>query len=210
MGKSIGEELRDFRKSINATQEELAAKIGIKRARYANFESGHSRPDELILNQLRKFGFQSEVGPPLIPASQLLVPIPYIGYVAASNPVNWTDPYESESFEYVPPEMGDARGRFACRVASDSMMPFLEPDDILVFQKSEIPKLRHIILYRSEDNLITVKQLGHNGTNYVLIPINPRYDEIEAKGETLGFLVGIIRERGTLRTTIYDASGIRP
>lgn len=210
MEKPIAQQLKEFRKAINLTQEEIAQKIGIKRSRFANFESGHSRPDELILNQLRILGFQAEVGPPIIPASQLQVPIPYIGYVAASNPVNWTDPYESESFEYVPPEMGDARGRFACRVASDSMMPILEPDDILVFQKSEIPKLRHIILFRSKENLITVKQLGHNGSNFTLVPLNPSYDEVNADGEMLGFLVGIIRERGTLRTTIYDASGIRP
>lgn len=210
MSSPTPKSLKEFRQSLNLTQAEFSNKLGIKRSRYANFETGESKPNHAILAKLRQLGFGSEVGPPLIPASQLLVPIPSIGYVAASDPVNWTDPFESESFEYVPPEMGDGRGRFACKVNSDSMMPLLEPDDTLVFQKSEVPKIGHVILFRSNDNRITVKKLSHDGKSYVLKPLNPSYEESQADGQMLGYLVGIVRERGTLRTTVYDASGIRP
>lgn len=148
--------------------------------------------------------------PPLIPASQLLVPITYIGAIAASNPVNWTDPFESETFEFVPPEMGDARGRFACRIESDSMMPLLEPHDVCVFQRTDVPKIGHVILFRSHDRLVTVKQLKHNGVNYLLHPLNPTYDDSPANGQMLGFLVGIVRERGTQRLTVFDSTGILP
>lgn len=209
------EQLRAFRSSLGLTQEQLAAQLGIKRPRYANFEieegkSGHSTPNTAILQKLIGLGFQAEVGPPLIPASQLMVPVPFIGTIAASDPVNWTDPFESETFEYVPPEMGDARGRFACKIASDSMMPLLEPLDICVFQRTDVPKIGHIILFRSSENLITIKQLKHDGTQYLLKPLNERYETNLAKGSMLGYLVGIVRERGTQRITIFDSSGIIP
>lgn len=214
MDKQLPSDLKQFRKEGGYTQASLAEKLGIKRSRYANFEAGISHPDDDILQALNKLGFrkqaQSEVGPPLVPASQLLIPIPSIGYVAASDKVDWTDPFESESFEYVPPEMGDVRGRFACKVASDSMMPLLEPNDTLVFQRSDVPRIGHVILFRSDENQVTVKKLAHDGTNFVLVPLNSRYDKQIAEGAMLGYLVGIVREKGTLRTTIYDASGIIP
>lgn len=210
--KSIADQLRDFRSELNITQQELADKLQIGRSRLANFENQTSTPNKEILQRLYDLGFpkSSEVGPPLVPASQLLIPVPYIGYIAASDPVDWTDPFESETFEFVPPEMGDSRGRFACRIASDSMFPLLEPHDICVFQKTEVPKIGHIILFRSKENLVTVKQLKHNGTNYILQPINQTYQPTPADGSMLGFLVGIVRERGTQRLTIFDSSGILP
>jgi SOS-response transcriptional repressor LexA len=204
--------LKNWRESLSLTQQELADQLGIGRSRLANFETNKSTPNNKILENLHTLGFpkQPEVGPPLIPASQLLIPITYIGYIAASNKVNWTDPFESEDFEYVPPEMGDARGRFACKIESDSMFPLLEPHDVCVFQRTEVPKIGHIILFRSKDNLVTVKQLKHDGTTYVLHPLNTSYEPTPAEGNMLGFLVGIIRERGTQRITIFDSTGILP
>lgn len=209
--KKLAQELKNFRKNeLKLTQQEMADKLKIKRSRYANFEIGVSNPSDSILKHLHSLGFQQEVGPPLVPASTIEIPLTYIGFVAASDPVNWTDPFESESFEYVPTEMGDVKGRFACRIASDSMMPLLEPDDLCVFQTSPVPKIGCIILFRSKDNLITVKQLKHDGNEYMLHPLNQKYKNQKADGETVGFLIGIVRSKGTLKTTIYDPSGIRP
>ncbi|MFM9872735.1 MAG: LexA family protein [Fimbriimonadaceae bacterium] len=208
----LANRLKTWRNSQSLTQQELADKLGIKRSRLANFENGTSTPNKEILNNLEQLGFPKnhEVGPPLIPASQLLIPITYIGTIAASNPVNWTDPFESEDFEFVPPEMGDARGRFACKIESDSMFPLLEPHDVCVFQRTEVPKIGHIILFRSNDNRVTIKQLKHDGESYVLNPINPSYQPSPANGNMLGYLVGIVRERGTQRITIFDSTGILP
>lgn len=209
---NLANRLKIWRRSQNLTQQQLADKLNIKRSRLANFENETSKPNSSILANLEKLGFpkSQEVGPPLIPASQLLIPITYIGTIAASNPVNWTDPFESEDFEFVPPEMGDARGRFACKIESDSMFPLLEPHDVCVFQRTEVPKIGHIILFRSNDNLVTIKQLKHDGTSYTLHPINPGYQPAPAQGNMLGYLVGIVRERGTQRITIFDSSGILP
>ncbi len=202
--------LKAFRDAKGLTQQAMADALGIKRSRYANYECGASNPDATVTERLAGIGFEPTPGPPLVPASQLFVPVPYIGFVAASDKVNWTDPFESETFEFVPPEMGDTRGRFACRVSSDSMYPLLEPGDVCVFHRTDVPRIGLVILFRSNENLVTIKLLKHDGTNYLLKPLNTRYEDNIAEGAMLGYLVGIVREIGTRRTTIYDASGIVP
>ena len=89
-------------------------------------------------------------------------------------------------------------------------MPLLEPGDVCVFQRTDEPKLGLVILFRSDENLVTIKKLAHDGVNYVLKPLNPRYAEHVAEGSMVGYLVGIVRDKGTQRITIYDASGISP
>lgn len=192
------------------TQGELAQAVGVNRSTYANWESGRAAvPDETLM-KMRFMGLGAEVGPPTIPASQLYIPIPYIGTVSAGMKVDWTDPFESETMEYVPPEMGDPRGRFSCRVGSDSMYDLLFPGDLVVFQKDPHQKLGRVILFRSFDYLITIKHLKHNGTDFILVPLNPKYDTEIATGECIGYLVGIVRESGSRKVTVYDAHGIIP
>ncbi|MBL8066847.1 MAG: hypothetical protein JNM28_00175 [Armatimonadetes bacterium] len=36
-------------------------------------------------------------------------------------------------------------------------MPLLEPHDVCVFQRTDVPKIGHVILFRSHDRLVTVK-----------------------------------------------------
>lgn len=190
------------------TQEELAVSLGVLRSTYANWEQGVAEPPPPVMAKLHVMGFGADVGPPTIPASQLYIPIPYIGMVSANMKVNWTDPFESESMEFVPPEMGDVRGRFSCRVESDSMYDFLYPNDLVVFQKDPTPKIGKVILFRAFDHRITIKQLKHDGRDYVLQPINLKYPVEVAEGDCVGYLVGIVRESGSRKLTIYDAHGI--
>jgi transcriptional regulator with XRE-family HTH domain len=206
----IAQQLRALRKRLRLTQEELADELGVGRPAYKNWEYGQSNPPEKVMWRLRAMGMGHEVGQPLIPASQLLIPITYIGAVNASEKANWTDPFETDEFELVPPEMGDARGRFCCKIASDSCFDLLWPDDIAVFQRSDIPKIGAVVLFRSFENRITIKQLKHDGTNFILHPLNSAYEDEPATGSMVGYLVGIVREQGSKRVTVYDPGGIRP
>lgn len=204
------EELARFRdKVLRLTQNEMAERLGVPYSRYKNWEYQTPIPPA-IADKLLAMGYgRIEVGAPLIPASQLLIPIPFIGGVAASSPVDWTDPFESNVFEYVPPEMGDARGRFACRVLGDSMFDLLWPGDIAVFQKIDVPKLNAVVLFRSDDGLATIKTLKHDGERFMLHALNPGYNAEPARGTVVGYLVGIVREQGSRKVTVYDPSGIR-
>jgi len=208
--KPDGASLAAFRKARRYTQEELAKLLGTVRGTYKNWEYGLAEIPEAALMQLRKLGFGSEVGDPTIPAVQLLVPVPFIGGIGCSEFANWTDPFEADTFEFVPPEMGDARGRFSCRALGDSMFDLIHPDDLLVFQRHNMPKIGSVCLYRHNDNRMTIKVLRHDGQNFILHALNPSYADIVADGQSMGYLVGIVREIGSRRMTVYDSLGIRP
>jgi SOS-response transcriptional repressor LexA len=147
---------------------------------------------------------------PTIPAPELKILAPYIGQVAASTPVDWSDPFDADEFEYVPCEMGDGRGRFSARVIGYSMHPLLLPGDLVVFQSSNVPKLGVVVLHRSTDNQVTVKELKHDGERFMLCSTNEAVPDIPASGQIIGHLVGIVREQGSRMTTEYDSNGIRP
>lgn len=210
MSEKKTSKLKQFRQGLGLTQQEIAEKLGVSRVAYAAWEAERNKPSKDALMELRRMGYGADVTFPRIPAPELEVPIVSIGPVSASAEVDWTDPFASETFQYVPAEMGDDRGRFACTVASDSMMPLLQPNDECVFQQSDIPRIGCVILFRSFDNRITLKLLKHDGKNYYLEPLNPAYESMPAEGVTLGYLVGIVRRIGRRKITDYDSDGIRP
>lgn len=201
--------LKGIRTRLGMSQTEFARRLGVPRANYKNWEYGVANAPASVIRDAKALD-RPEVSGPTIPASQLYIPIPYIGGVAASSMVDWTDPFESNAFEFVPPEMGDPRGRFACRVLGDSMYDLLMPGDLCVFQSSPVPKIGTVIMYRSPENQVTIKVLKHDGKGFVLHPLNSAYEDCPATGECVGYLVGIVREIGSRKVTVYDSTGIRP
>jgi SOS-response transcriptional repressor LexA len=203
------EKLKAFRKRMRLTQDELAKELSVSRSAYKNWEYGHANVPKDVAQGLFKLGFLNEVGPPTIPASELQVPVPYIGPVSASTPADWSDPFEALEFEFVPPEMGH-RDAFACRIAGDSMFDLLWPEDVAVFIKQDVPKIGAVVLYRHHDNRITVKQLKHDGQGFYLHALNPSIPDCPAEGSMVGYLIGIVRHTGSRKMTLYDRTGIRP
>lgn len=190
------------------TQEEMAVRLGAGRATYKNWEYGVANPPPGIIAEIA--ALEADVTSPSIPAYELEVPLRSIGAIAASQKVHWTDPLDSDDFEDVPGHMAEGRGRFTCRVASDSMMPLLQPNDLCIWQQSAIPRLGAVILYRSPDHTVTIKQLKHDGERYQLHPLNPAYEDTAGDGEQIAYLVGVVRQIGRRRITDYDPDGIRP
>lgn len=210
MSQDYAERLKGIRKSLELTQLEMAQRLGVSRPAYASYESGRNNPPRSVVAEIKKISYGDDVRRPTAPAAELEVPLVSIGYIAASSKIDWTDPFLSGDFEYVPGHMAQEKGRFSCRVSSDSMMPLLEPDDICVFQGSDVPKIGCIILFRSFENLVTIKMLKHDGKEYSLHPLNPNYEACKAEGSAVGYLVGIVRKVGRRTITDYDPDGIRP
>jgi SOS-response transcriptional repressor LexA len=212
------EEIKSIRKKLGMSVRAFADRIGVKESTVHNWIYGGSAMVPLDAIEKARSLVVDQVGAPLIPAINPLVPLPFIGSVAASSPVDWTNPLEAEDYEFVPNEMAELRkdgngkfiGRFACKVVGDSMIPLLYPDDLLVFESSNVPKIGVVILHRSNDMTITVKVLKHNGTDFMLHALNPAYEPVAAQGLVIGHLVGVVRQQGSRRTTEYDPSGIRP
>lgn len=202
-------QLRMFRARKGLSQAAIADKLGIPRATYAYYETTRAKLPARIREQLAEIGFDEEVGKPLFPVAALEVPLPYIGNVAASSEVDWSNPLDSEAFEDVPAQMA-GRGRFCCRVASDSCYDLLWPGDLAIFQWTEDKPVGKVVLHRTDDNLVTIKQLRKSLLEFILHPLNPKYQDSVAKGVSVGFLVGIIRRHGSREVTVYDANGIDP
>ena len=203
------EELKSLRTSSRYTLKEFARLLDVPETTYNNWEYGKAKTPSAILAKARAIAKGDDVTRPSIPAPELKIQVPYIGQVAASTPVDWTDPFDADEFEYVPTEMGDARGRFSARVIGLSMVPLLLPGDLVVFQATNIPKLGIIVLHRSNDNQVTVKELKHDGERFILSSINESFPDVPAEGIVIGHLVGIVREQGSRITTEYDSNGIR-
>ena len=205
----MGERLRAARLKTRLTMTAFADVLGVPRSTYKNWEYGVvSNIDPAIVLKAESL-VVPELSAPTVPAPLLLVPIPYIGKVAASSPVDWTDPFESETMEEVPPQMA-GRGRFSATIFGDSMYDLLLPNDVVVFQAHDVPIIGNVVLYRSEDSTVTIKTLKHNGKGFILHPENPNYEDCEATGTMVGYLVGIIRKHHSREVTVYDPSGIRP
>lgn len=206
-----GDELRRIRTNLGMSMTTFAERLGVNRNRYKNWEYGvvEGISDDLM-NKARALEKGDDVANPLAPVPRVKLKIPYIGQVAASTPVEWSDPFESLEWEDVPYEMADGRGRFAAKVVGLSMFPLLLPDDLLVFQSSNVPKLGIVVIHRSNDNKVTVKTLKHEGNQFMLVSINPEISPAPADGLIIGHLVGIVRTQGSRITTEFDPNGIRP
>jgi SOS-response transcriptional repressor LexA len=203
-------ELKVLRNSSRYTLKGFARLLGVSDTTYANWEYGKARTPLAMLEKARAIANGDDVTRPSIPAPELKIQVPYIGQVAASTPVDWSDPFDAIEFEYVPTEMGDAKGRFSARVIGLSMYPLLLPGDLVVFQSTNIPKLGVVVLHRSNDNQVTVKELKHDGERFILSSTNEAFPDVPAEGLVIGHLVGIVREQGSRITTEYDSNGIRP
>lgn len=188
----------------------MADTLGIKRARYSHYESGRAKsvPD-FVWESLRKYGVTEEanVG---VAAGELEVPVVSIGQVGAAARADWVDPFECEQMLFVPGHMAEGKGRFAAEITGDSMIPLVMPGDLCVFQRSDVPKIGAVVLFRAFDNRICVKKLKHDGAQYILESLNPTYDPEPAEGSMVGYLVGIYRKIGKRIISDYDPDGIRP
>ena len=204
----ITEALRRFRRGKNWTQQAIADMLGLKRTTYTSYEQGIASPPKSVLDKLRSYGFD-DVGDMRGVTPQRPVALRYIGAVSASSRAGWTDPREVDEVIAVPPEMGGDE-RFACTVESDSCFDLLWPGDTAIFHRCQIPKMNHVMLFRSTDNQLTIKQVKHNGTDWILHPLNAKYTDEPADGSVVGFLVGILRQQGSRRITVYDEFGILP
>jgi SOS-response transcriptional repressor LexA len=203
------EKLIEIKKALNLSERKMAELLGVKQTTLHNwiYPPFTTVPQD-VLHRARSL--PKEVGSPLALAMQPQARMPMIGVVAASSPADWTDPMASEDWYDAPVEMGEMQGRFAARIDGDSMFDLLWPGDVAVFQKDPSLRIGMVVLFRTFDNLITVKQLHHDGKDFILKPLNPSYEECRAAGSVVGYLVGIIREIGTKKMTVYDRHGIRP
>jgi SOS-response transcriptional repressor LexA len=136
------------------------------------------------------------------------VEVPRLQPISAGQ--EWTDPFDSDQTEPIPGFMATPV-TFVVSVDGDSMYDLLEPGDLAVFVQHPQPQIGLIVVARNHEGGMTIKQLKHDGREYVLHPLNPSYDDILAsRWHTEGYLVGIIRDHAGERTIRHNPKGLRP
>lgn len=210
------DELAAIRQKLRYTLREMADRLSVTASRYKNWKYGKAQVPPGILQRAKALLNSdappgANIGNPLGAATELEVPVPYIGRVAASSIMDWTDPLEADLTEFVPVHMASRRGTFCAYVEGDSMTPFLLHGDMMIFRAEEFAQPGKIVVYRSElAGTVTVKQLKFGVDGAYLHPLNPRYKDEPCDGRVVGILVGIVRKMGTYTMTAHDDSGLTP
>lgn len=194
--------------------------------RITNWTSGINNPKDdmyAVLAKALKIKVEDLITPPLYGESestplvvrepkrvygQTEVNVPRIQPVQAGS--TWTDPFDSDDEMPLPSFMVDAL-TFCCTVDGDSMSTFLLHGDTAVFRQEHAPKVGKIILARNLDGGMTIKKLTHDGINYNLTPLNPKYKALQFKEWRIeGVLTGIVRDEDGDVVTRHNPKGLRP
>jgi SOS-response transcriptional repressor LexA len=208
----LGDDLRAFRRKVmDLTQEQMADKLGIPRTTYTAYEQERANVPHKVYEQLKKYGFGKapEVTNPMYPSPVPVTLLPKGPPVPCSD---WSDPLDSEYHEYAEVDSYLAgEGRFVTEMVGDSMYDLLWPGDVCVWQSTTQPKLGTTVIAVNRERQATCAQLRHDGKEFILHKLNPRYAPAEADHwECIGYLVAILRVQGTKRVSVFDPSGIRP
>lgn len=190
---TIGERIKERRKKLGMTVDELAEKLKKNRATIYRYESNEiEKLPTTVLEPLAKalctspgylMGWDKEIDIKTEPYTpETMVPIPVIGTVAAG----YTSLAETdiECYELVSPEvLNDGYEYVYLKVVGDSMEPLLiEGDKVLVRIQSSVESGDYAVVIVDEEDGIVKKYVRENDT-VTLISENPYYPPRPFKGK---------------------------
>jgi len=191
--KLIGQRIRERRKQLGLTQEELAERLGVSWSAVSKWEIGDRRPSDKLLQKLAKVlkvspSYFLEENPSLgkegVYVNRKVYFIPIYGEAQAGSFGGYAMPAPEEYFptseimlKGIPPERV-----FWIKVEGRSMEPIFQPGDlVLVADPSwyEVKEGAPVVVVNGDGEL-TVKYYHHDSKNKVIIlqPANPQYEPI--------------------------------
>lgn len=176
--------LKNARKKMKLTQQDVADYIGVNRVTYARYEAGEYEPTFDTLLKLASLfnvsidyllGRTAESYPeapaPSVPGSKW---IPVLGRVAAGTPIEAIE--DILDYEEITPEMAANGDFFALQINGDSMEPKISDKDVVIVRKQDDCESGDIavVLVNGED--ATVKRIKKRPEGIILAPTNPQYE----------------------------------
>lgn len=210
MSTEMAELLKSARRRLRYTQLEMANIAGVKRTTYANYELGVANPPEDVINKLQPIlNSQSASdqaadyksggkGHKRLSSDSGFIPV-YRSISAGSSDFDTSGESSEDDLLAVPNRF--VRPDYSGVVAEgDSMMPLIQPGDILIFKNQRHPRLNKIISVRSlSGGPAMVKKLITIENAMALASLNSRYEPLPFENyEVLGVLVGIHSTDGEL------------
>jgi SOS-response transcriptional repressor LexA len=197
---------RQVRRKLRLNQEEFAELLGVNRQRYKHWEYDTATPPPEMLEKVESMAaniLRPDEGLKGMP----MVKIPVVGRTSAGP---GADMGTADDFEvWVPQHMltDTSTGWVA---EGDSMMPWIQPGDVVIAKESPTPRLNYAFLILRDDGTCSVKVLKWKGEEYEYLSLNPRYDPEPARGRLLGYVTGIYRAVGSHESIENDYNGLRP
>lgn len=179
---TVGDRIKEYRKKMGMSQEELAAKVDVTKQAIYKYESN------IVTNiPLDKIEIMSSVFG--IPPSRLMgwnasetassftTSIPVLGYVAAGIPIDAiTDVLD---YEELSPEMvKDGSEYFALQIKGASMEPKISEGDVVIVRKQADCENGQIAIVCVNGDQATCKRVMKQASGILLQPLNPAYEPI--------------------------------
>lgn len=172
--KSIGERIKDARKSAGLTQLELAKKTELSRSYIGDIEKDRYNPSVSTLQLIA-----TATNTPLenlLPSSKTPsstgrgVRIPVLGRVVAGIPIEAVE--EILDYEEITPELAATGEFFALQVKGSSMEPTLRDGDVVIVKKQPTVDSGDIAIVLVNGNDATVKEIKESPAGITLIGHN--------------------------------------
>lgn len=221
-GNTGGDRLKEIRKALRMTQDEFASALRVSggRTSYKNYEYGTPPPLAMIkeaeaLYQRRTAGRlavtpdQPSKHPGFAVIAQTpMVEVKVVGTVSAGAGI-------SEFFDaptvHVPSNLLDGiTDPMAHVVEGDSMMPWLQPGDVLIARPMLTPRLNRPFIVRTRDNELRVKLLAYEQDRWVERSMNPKYGDQDATDQLVGLVTGLYREDDGTTMILSNLNGLKP
>ena len=202
--KSIGERIKDARKTAGLTQLELAKKTDLSRSYIGDIEKNRYNPSVSTL-QLIATATNTPLED-LLPSTKTGSPtgrgirIPVLGRVVAGIPIEAVE--EVLDYEEITPELAATGEFFALQVRGDSMEPRMMEGDVVIVRKQEDVESGDVAIVLVNGNEATVKRVKKQEEGITLIATNTSvyephfYSNKEIKNLPVQILGKVVELRG--------------
>lgn len=190
--------LRKLRESLNMTQKEFAASLGIGLTTYNGYETGAREPksnfwisvaDKYDVTVDYLMGYSATPAPPPSVTDDV-VSFPVIGDLAAGYEHIAYEDWEAGRIDLPRRYLKGRRpdNYFVLRVKGDSMFPqYQDGDVVLVLKQTTLNRSGEVGVVIYDDEHATLKKVEYvMGEDWMrLIPLNPQYPPVMITGEDL-------------------------
>lgn len=172
--KSIGERIKDARKSAGLTQLELAKKTDLSRSYIGDIEKDRYNPSVSTL-QLIATATNTPLED-LLPSTKTASPtgrgvrIPVLGRVVAGIPIEAVE--EILDYEEITPELAASGDFFALKIRGRSMEPRMMEGDVVIVRRQDDVESGDVAIVLVNGNEATVKRVKKQEDGITLIATN--------------------------------------
>ena len=172
--KSIGERIKEARKSAGLTQLELAKKTELSRSYIGDIEKDRYNPSVSTLQLIA-----TATNPPLedlLPSTKTVSPtgrgvrIPVLGRVVAGIPIEAVE--EILDYEEITPELAATGEFFALKIRGHSMEPRMMEGDVVIVRRQDDVDSGDVAIVLVNGDEATVKRVKKQPEGITLIATN--------------------------------------